>query len=310
MNLRPIVTACDERFAMPLATALRSIVDANRSDWPLEFYVLCDGFSQSTKNEVVNSLPPRTAVIRWIPVDLALYNEFETPHWVSSKMVFARFLLPKIFPDPVSKVLYLDPDVLVLDDLRVLWETDLEGSVLGAVEDGINGPLQKEELRSTFFKGVPRVQCYFNAGVLLVDLTRWREARITHKAFEYLKEHPRSPFADQDALNFACDGLWKKLDPRWNFHDRHWETNFSEIEPSQRPGIVHFVTDLKPWKASSVSINRTFYDGFRRRTRFPRTIQEKLPLEYWFRCKRALKRSRLLSLLWTKLKRSSNGLRK
>ena len=142
--LGPIVTACDDRFAMPLATALRSIVDTNRSGWPLEFFVLVDEFSESARNKVVSSLPPGTAAIRWMPVDLQLYEEFGKANY--SKIAYARCLLPEIFPETISKVLYLDADIVVLDDLRPLWETDLEGCVLGAVEDGINELLQKTKL--------------------------------------------------------------------------------------------------------------------------------------------------------------------
>src|SRR5579862_9702173 len=104
MSLGPIVTACDEHYAMPLATALRSIADANRSNWPLEFYVLFDGLPQSTRNKVDGSLPPRSAVIRWVPVDLRLYNQFGTMKY--PKIVYARCLLPEIFTSQVPKVLY------------------------------------------------------------------------------------------------------------------------------------------------------------------------------------------------------------
>jgi lipopolysaccharide biosynthesis glycosyltransferase len=143
----------------------------------------------------------------------------------------------------------------------------------------------------------------------LIDLKRWREQQIAQRAVRYLEEHPQTPFADQDALNFACDGLWTKLDPRWNFHDRHWEVNIAGIEPSQRPGIVHFATPLKPWLRRSISVNREFYNGFRRRTFFPSTLHDKLPLEFWFRTKRALKRSRHLSLMWSKLKPPINSIK-
>jgi lipopolysaccharide biosynthesis glycosyltransferase len=215
-------------------------------------------------------------------------------------MTFARFLIPKIFLD-AAKVLYLDPDILVLDDLEVLWETDLEGAVLGAVEDHIDALLKIGEPR---LNEVPRVQSYFNAGVLLINVARWREDRISERALEYLNKHPRSPYADQDALNVACDGVWKKLDGRWNFHDHHFEKKLSEM--TERPGIVHFVTNLKPWKPSSNSPNYAFYDSFRSRTSFARTTRDKLSSAFegtWFRFKRALKRSRFVTYVWSGLKR-------
>ena len=296
----PVVFACDDGYAMPLATALRSIVEANRSGGPIEFHVLFDKFSERAKGKVLDSLPTGTAVINWVPVDLSPYQEFEVFHY-ASKMTFARFLIPNMFPESVSRVLYLDSDILVIDDLRALWQTDLEGAVLGAVEDHIDRLLKTGE---PGLAGVPRVQCYFNAGVLLIDLARWRKERVSERALEYLTKNPRSPYADQDAINVACDGVWKKLDARWNFHEHHYEKRLSEM--ARRLGIVHFVTNLKPWKPSSNSLNYAFYDSFRSRTSFARTSRDKL-LErvevIWLHFKAALKRSRLFRSVWNELKR-------
>lgn len=301
----PIVLACDEAYAMPLATTLRSIVEANPDAWPLNFHVLFDDFSESTQKKVLDSLPNESALIRWVPVDMGLFGELTTMSHIS-KMTFARFLIPRIFPDNVSRVLYLDADLLVLDDLRPLWETNLGGAVLGAVLDGLDWQIKYGKPGfEEFLKKVPCVQHYFNAGVLLIDLERWRKELISEKALEYLTCHPQSPFADQDAINVACDGLWKKLDPRWNFHEHHYEKTIADMGPYDKPGIVHFVTSLKPWKPSSISLNATFYDTFRSRTCFARTPVDKLWDIFqsaWFRLKNILSQYAFLRVIWNRTK--------
>lgn len=272
----PLVFACDAAYAMPLATILRSIVESNCDCWPLEVHVLSDNISEELQRRVFNSLPAGSVTIRWVPVDVRLFQEFATPPHIS-KMTFARILIPRIFTNTVSRVLYLDTDLLVLDDLGLLYKTDLEGAVLGAVLDSLD--MQLKHGRPGFeevLAKVPRVQNYFNAGVLLIDLERWRKERISEKALEYLAQHTQTPFVDQDALNLACDGLWKRLDPRWNFHDHHYEIRLENMGPGERPGIVHFTTSLKPWKPSSISLNASFYDAFRSRTCFARTPLDKL----------------------------------
>ena len=269
---RPIVLACDEGYAMPLGTTLRSIVESNRSSWPIDFRVLFDGFSERIQAKVFNSLPVGSAMIQWIPVNLELFQEFSTLTYIS-KMTYARFLIPRLFCDLVSRVLYLDTDVLVLDDLAPLWGTDLEGAVLGAVIDGGIDPLMKRD--DALVKEVPRVRDYFNAGVLLIDLDRWREKGISEKALDYLARNRDSPFSDQDALNVACDGFWKQLDARWNFHD-HQRTRILDIRPDHKPRIVHFLAHIKPWNASDLSLNADFYDAFRSRTRFARTVGDRV----------------------------------
>jgi len=285
---RPLVLACDEAYAMPLGTTLRSIVETNRSCWPIEFYVLSEAFSEDTRIRVFDSLPKGSASIRWVPVDLELFQEFSTMPWIS-KMTYARFLIPRVFPDTISKVLYLDVDLLVLDDLDPLWETDLEGAVVGAVLDKVDEQIKGGEAG---FEALPRVRDYFNAGVLLIDLNRWREERISEKALEYLIQHPRSLYSDQDALNVVCDGFWKKLDARWNFQ-KHWENRILDMSPEQRPRIVHFVTRAKPWDPRIPNVNASFYDAFRSRTCFARTPRDKMRDIFkgiWYRLKGFLRR--------------------
>ena len=51
----PLVLACDEAYAMPLATTLRSIADHHRTHAPLEVHVLTGGYSEATRRKVVDS---------------------------------------------------------------------------------------------------------------------------------------------------------------------------------------------------------------------------------------------------------------
>jgi lipopolysaccharide biosynthesis glycosyltransferase len=265
----PVVFACDEGYAMPLATTLRSIVEANQANGPLDCYILTDGFSEAAKRRVEESLPAGAAAIRWVPVDLQPFEGLSTlPH--ISGVTYARLLVAQILPEEVTRVLYLDADILVLKPLDQLWKTDLEGAVVGAVEDGLDRDLQSGKAGLDM---VPRVRSYFNAGVLLIDLELWRKHRISERAFSFLERNPTSPFSDQDALNVVFDGCWKRLDAQWNFQSHH-ETALQGMLPGRRPGIVHFVTSSKPWDPRAWSVNASFYDEFRSRTRFARTRGE------------------------------------
>jgi lipopolysaccharide biosynthesis glycosyltransferase len=123
--------------------------------------------------------------------------------------------------------------------------------------------------------GVPAVASYFNAGVLLLDLPECRRCGVFDAAVAYLSAHPRSPYADQDALNAAFDGLWLPIDARWNFQNHH-VTRVDRMPAPERPSIVHFITGSKPWKPSSASVNAALYDRYRRRTLYRRTPVERM----------------------------------
>lgn len=265
-----IALACDQRYAMPLATTLRSIVDSNVLHWPLNFHVLVADFPEQVRRRVAESLPAGAANINWIAVDVSEFRAFSTVPGIST-MTFARFLVPHAVPEAVTRILYLDTDILVIDDLAALWSLDLGDAVIGAVIDGID---LKVKTNSELVAAVPRVANYFNAGVLLIDLPRWKAERISERALQYLRRVPDSPFSDQDALNVACDGRWKALDARWNFQ-AHLRVRIADLAPGERPAIVHFITNLKPWLARSNSRNGGLYDDHRGRTRFARTARER-----------------------------------
>ena len=298
---RPLILAADQGYAMPLATALRSIVKSNPADWPLNFHVLCEGFSEVLRAKVAGSLPEGSATISWIEVDLGGFDGIWRASHLS-KMTFARLLIPQLFPESVSRVLYLDADLLMFGTLESLWEMDLGSAVVGAVIDSGIDHILKQNGRGC--ENVPRVRNYFNAGVLLMELRRWREENISEKVLNYLSQNPRSPFSDQDALNVACDGLWHSMDGGWN----------QQVQPSARgahwysdsnPSILHFVTNAKPWDASVSHPDAALYDRFRAATCFSRTRYD-LVLDMlkgmWGGGRRAMAQSALLRTIWRWIK--------
>jgi lipopolysaccharide biosynthesis glycosyltransferase len=283
---RCVVFACDEAYAMPLATAIVSLVEAYSGSRPLDLYVLFDRFADVTRQKVAQPVPEWKAVIHWTPIDLAEFKHFSTLPY-TSKMTYARLRIPELLPYGISRALYLDADVLVLDDIEKIFELDLKGSILGAVVDGLDSQMKL----SRDFERVPRVRDYFNAGVLLMNLDLWREERISERALQYLSDYPQSIYADQDALNVVCDSLWMKLEPRWNYQEC-WINNIAKLHGSMRPGIVHFATAEKPWHAGINHINSGFYDSFRRRTRFARSVMNRVSdrgLDAWYSMKCILK---------------------
>ncbi|HTO04959.1 MAG TPA: glycosyltransferase family 8 protein [Opitutus sp.] len=300
-SIRPVVFTCDQAYAMPLATALRSIAESNQADWPLNIHILSNGFTEATRYAVSGSLPSGSASIRWRPVDVRAFDGLSS--WAgATRKNYARLLIPKLFPASTERILYLDPDIIVMDRLHALWTTDLEGAAIGAVLDtGVDPLLRAGKLAD---RNVPRVDSYFNSGAMLIDLPRWRSERISERALEYLRQNPATFFSDQDAFNVACDGRWKPLDGKWNYQ-RHLDGSIDNIEPASRPTIVHFVSTPKPWDPTSLSENAAFYDDYRRRTRFARTKTDKfrdICVRFWTLFKRWLSNHLIGVRAWTYLK--------
>ena len=270
---RPIVFAADAAFAVPLATALRSLAESNMQAWPLDIHVINEGMADDTKQHIFNSLPENSATITWHSIDtFSFASQFSTRPGIS-RMTFARLLLPRFLPADCKSALYLDADIIVLDTLEPLWRLDLDGAIMAAVPDYCLDRLAA--MNGSGLKTSLPVDRYFNAGMIFLDLEKWRSERVSERALEYLDHFPRTEYGDQDALNFVCNGRWKELKQCWNFQFDPSQA-IAPIMRGQNLRIVHFVTNVKPWRAGSLSPNVGFYDAYRSRTRFALTHRERL----------------------------------
>lgn len=164
-----------------------------------------------------------------------------------------RILLPHILQSE-PRVLYLDCDTLVLDDLNIIWDTPLENMALAAVSNPfhVNSPDKDWALQL----GLPGRGAYFNSGVMLMNLDYFR----AHDSATHIMENGRTNAAwlrssDQDSLNILLYEKRQPLAPRWNLMRTIMTSPisrevFKEEELSlaiRSPGIVHFEGGTKPW---------------------------------------------------------------
>lgn len=157
-----------------------------------------------------------------------------------SRMTYGRLVLPELLPQ-LSRVLYLDSDLIVRVDLHRAFSADLGGHALGAVatstfESSLDGPLAA-------VWDLPSDTPHFNAGVLLLDLDQWRQHGLTERTLAFIAQHVASLRShDQSALNFVFHGRFKPLPRRFNVCVEPWS---QQTQPST--GIIHFIGSPKPF---------------------------------------------------------------
>lgn len=179
---------------------------------------------------------------------------------------WARLWVEEYFPPEVDRVLYLDADIVIVGSIAPLWNTDLGGALLGAVD--IPGSEGITRL------GLPAKDGYFNAGVLLIDLRQWRETGALQTVLEFVSAHPeRIHTVDQDALNACFHGRRKRLDYRWNAIRPFFREPVAlplsrgEIEAVRREArIIHFNGASKPWSYFSDHPRKAEYQKYLRMT--------------------------------------------
>ena len=184
-----------------------------------------------------------------------------------SKEAYLRILAPEVLPSDIERIIYLDSDVVVLDDLRPLWNIELGHNVLAAVPDYPRLPPVVAPKRRAAL-GIPQDWTYVNSGVLLLDLARWRRERITERLFDYIDHHGSAlEFWDQDAINAVLHDAILVAGCRWNLQARMYRSGRREFpvefaatrEACRRPAIIHYTGSEKPWLFRSRTARKKDY---------------------------------------------------
>jgi lipopolysaccharide biosynthesis glycosyltransferase len=267
----PIVIACasDEHYVRPLAAMLRSVIDNLAPERSAEVNILQSGIAAAERERVTRGWPSRV-VAKWIDADESAFEGL--PLWGRMPVsTYFKLAIPALVSPAVSKVIWLDCDLIVLDDIADLWDVPLGGASLAAVQDSIVPHVSSHFGIARYAElGIDPAARYFNAGVMVVDVDAWRRIDVAGKAIDYLRKYRDAvTFWDQEGLNAALAGAWLSLEARWNHNASIPRKPFSGDD---LPSIVHFAGGLKPWRYSGshelrslyyVYLDRTAYTGWR-----------------------------------------------
>ncbi len=230
-----------------------SLLDNNQGE-KICIHLLANGLTDAEQQLVQQCVRKKGAQISLYNISDQLFESFSLGNVEGhiSKTTFARLFLPSILPLNIERILYLDCDIIITDNLLSLWQYDLGNNEIGAVEDDASGiATQYERLH------LPLSHIYFNAGVLLIDLNRWRARGFQQLAVDYLNQNGRDlRYADQDVLNVLCCGRCCYLPFRYNVYEsllreevpRIRKEALKEIPQAlESPAIIHFTYIWKPW---------------------------------------------------------------
>jgi lipopolysaccharide biosynthesis glycosyltransferase len=293
-----IVAASDDNYALPLAVTIRSAIDRFAPGRRLCVNILDGGLSDETKQRLLRSWAAPQVTVNWLAPPIELIADLKTENHLNL-VTYLRLFMPVLLPREQTRVIFLDADLLVRRDLSELWAVDLEGAPIAAVNDYFTPYLNTRETigRPTNCDRLPEKALpianyrelglkgsagYFNAGVMLVNLAKWREMDVLHNAIDLVRRHAEHVrYCDQYSLNILFSEKWKPLDPRWNQNSNLWAWNRPEdgaLDPSQLrtlrrdPWIIHFTWTHKPWHFDSMHpatraffkvVDRTDWRGWR-----------------------------------------------
>jgi lipopolysaccharide biosynthesis glycosyltransferase len=232
-----IVTACDNAFAQHTTVMLASLF-SHHPDCSFQVFILVPAdFLEENSAKTVASFDSTVSVLRIIRVSDEVFGDLKIDGHVTSA-AYLRLRISELLPATLERVLYLDSDIIIRGDVTELFEMNLLGFPFGAVPDAVVDGYREIRAKIALDANVH----YFNSGVLLIDLPRWRSLNIGARAITYCRSNRDSiTFWDQCALNHVANGRFHVLDEKWNFQSH------SSVSKLHSALIVHFTGELKPW---------------------------------------------------------------
>ncbi len=239
----------DQRYARYCGICITSIFESNRAN-SVRVHILTDGLDEQTQQRLATTADRYKQHVVIHTIDTEQVDALRTTERFARATYF-RLLFPDVLEPQIDKLLYMDCDVLVVDDLLPLWQTDLQGKAIGmAWDQDADNIIHQNRLNTPL--------TYANSGVLLLNLARWREEKLGKACVHYIDTYPeRCLYVDQDAINalLHTDKIW--FDPRFNlqelyyFAPENWQLHRDKHAQIHRavsqPAIIHYTGMYKPW---------------------------------------------------------------
>lgn len=257
-----ILVGADDAYAMPLAVTLFSALGKLPKGTAVKVYIIDGGIGDAHKARIKRVLH-RVAVsleLVWLtPQNEVLRTLPPSPEKRISMATYLRLLAPYLIEE--ASVLYLDSDLVVTKDVTELWKTDLKGHAVAAVRN-LGIPATVGESLNWQEQSLQKNAPYFNAGVMLMDLDRWRTHKLSERVLDNIRTYGKYyKFADQDALNAVLQNDWLELGQVWNaqVNDAAFIQNPRSINEL---GIIHYTMNFKPWQWVALGPSRTYHTVF------------------------------------------------
>lgn len=255
-----IVYSSDDNYAQHMGASIYSLLSHN-TDSEIVIYVINNGISSDAKEklqQIINQFP--LSRLQWI--DFSKWSEKLTldMQWPISLSSYGRLFIGSMLPADASRCLYLDCDMVICDAIDELWNWDMHGCTIAAVQDTVSCNTKKNV-------GVRFSEKYFNAGLLLIDLDKWRKINAEQGCLTFIEQRDgRVTHHDQGTLNGLFHQDVSILPLKYNVMTIHYIMScgkilkyfreespfYSEEEIAQakaHPVVLHYTPSFtsRPW---------------------------------------------------------------
>lgn len=257
-----VVYASDDRFSEIMGISLLSLYENSKDVQEIVIYILDSGISAENKSkiEAISKKYNRTNPV-WIKAK-NISSELNVDVAVDrgSLSQYARLFISSVLPENISRVIYLDCDIIIKQSIGLLWNMNMNGKTIAALKDAFSRNYRANiDLKPN--------DIMFNSGVMLVDLERWKKLDIEGKLLNFISsKHGKIQQGDQGALNAVLSKDTFCFEPKFNSITVFFDFNYKEMlvyrkppefyseeqimEAINEPAVIHFTTSIlsvRPW---------------------------------------------------------------
>ena len=249
----PIFFACDEGFVKYTMVSMKSIMENTDRSRKYHIYILHMGITEATQAKVL-AMADEEFAIDFVDVTdkmKSIADKLPIRDYYSNTTYF-RLFIPDMFPQ-YRKALYIDSDTIVVGNIAELYDHKLGKLYAGVCPDRV---VAQTDILGDYVEkvlGVKRTR-YFNAGVMLMNCSQFRENHLLDEFLEMLHVYLFVVAQDQDYLNLICKNQVLYMEPKWNAQV------FGELAcPEEEVGLFHFNMAAKPWHYEDCRLAEYFW---------------------------------------------------
>ena len=253
-----VVYTANDLYAPLLGISLTSLLYNNKEE-KFNIYILSNGIKMNNIELLKKTCQKYRAKLNIINIlNFEKKISFDIDMCGYNITTMARLFLADLLPQEVEKILYLDCDTMINNSIMEFWNTDIEKKYIAAVPEFLM-PLEKR-----LSIGMKKENIYYNAGVLLINVKKWREQNLAQTFMEYYAScNGILQYNDQDIINYCCTKQSQPVSVDFDFFPvLYWyrSSYIHKIQPlykkiskeqltriKKKPAIVHFVGDERPW---------------------------------------------------------------
>jgi lipopolysaccharide biosynthesis glycosyltransferase len=254
MVKRILFTAADANYFTQASVLVHSlsVTQIERS----HLIVFGNGWSDMQVSKL-KAIAVNCVSVEVLPVNSNEFRDIKLSHGFPLATAY-NLIAPKYLLKEHDHAIYMDADIVILDDLGDVWNQALTTPVSAALDAHIGFIGFPSMWRPWQELGADPKSPYLNTGLMNIDLKLWREQEITEKCLDLLASY-EMPCIDQDALNLVLNGKFDHMHPRFNLMPYHLMKKLRTVDIAEKPNdiqdaikdpaMIHFHRSFlgKPW---------------------------------------------------------------